>query len=59
MSNSLDLDQAPHSNGLGLGPNCLQRSAADDKIHRWQAQINKDYLLDICWVQVLQHAPHT
>ena len=33
MSNSCDPDQAGHSVGSDLGPNCLQRSAADDKIH--------------------------
>ena len=30
MSNSLDLDQARHLVGPGLGPNCLQRLSADD-----------------------------
>ena len=29
VSNSLDPDQAQHSIGPDLGPNCLQRSAAD------------------------------
>ena len=38
MSNSLERDQARHSVGPDLGPNCLQRSAADDKIHRSQAK---------------------
>ena len=23
-----------------MGPNCLQRLSADDKIHRWLAEIN-------------------
>ena len=32
MSNSLDPEQAGHSVGPDLGPNCLQRSAADDKL---------------------------
>ena len=32
MSNSLDPDQARHSVGPDLGPNCLQRLLADDKI---------------------------
>ena len=30
MSNSLDADQARHSVGPDLGPNCLQRLSADD-----------------------------
>ena len=30
MSNSLDPDQARHSVGPDLGPNCLQRLSADD-----------------------------
>ena len=32
MSNSFDPDQARYSVGPDLGPNCLQRSTADDKI---------------------------
>ena len=32
MSNSLDRDQARHSVGPDLGPNCLQRLSSDDKI---------------------------
>ena len=32
VSNSLDLDQAQHFVGPDLGPNCLQRLSADDKI---------------------------
>ena len=32
VSNRLDPDQAQLSVGPDLGPNCLQRSAADDKI---------------------------
>ena len=32
MQNSLDLDQARRSVGPDLGPNCLPRSAADNKI---------------------------
>ena len=31
VSNKLDPDQARHFVGPDLGPNCLQRSAADDK----------------------------
>ena len=38
MSNSLDPDQAQHSVGPDLGPNCLQRSAVDDKICGWQTE---------------------
>ena len=38
VSSSLDPDQARHSVGPDLGPNCLQRSAADDKIRRLQAK---------------------
>ena len=30
MSNSLDPDQAGHSVGPDLGPNCLQKLSADD-----------------------------
>ena len=30
LSNSLDSDQARHSIGPDLGPNCLQRLSADD-----------------------------
>ena len=30
VSNSLDPDQAPHFVGPGLGPNCLQKSSADN-----------------------------
>ena len=33
-----DPDQDQHSVGLDLGPNCLQRSAVDDKIHCWHAK---------------------
>ena len=33
VSNSLDSDQDQHSVGPDLGPNCLQRLAADDKSH--------------------------
>ena len=35
MSNSLDPDQSQHSVSLDLGPNCLQRLSADDKISLW------------------------
>ena len=38
VSNSLDPDQDRHFVGPGLDPNCLQRSAADVEIHRWQAK---------------------
>ena len=34
VSNSLDPDQARHSVGPDLSPNCLQRLSADEKIHR-------------------------
>ena len=43
MSNDLDPDQVRGSVGPDLGPNCLQRSAADDKIRGWQA---KSYFLN-------------
>ena len=33
MSNSLDPDQDQHVVGPDLGPNCLQRSSADDTKH--------------------------
>ena len=39
LANSLDPDQDRRSVGPDLGPNCLQRSAADDKICSWQAKI--------------------
>ena len=32
MSNSLNQDQVGHSVRPDLGPNCLQRSSADDKL---------------------------
>ena len=32
VSNSLDPDQDQHSVGPDLGPNCLQRLSADDKV---------------------------
>ena len=32
MSNSLDPDQERHYVGPDLGPNCLQRLLADDKV---------------------------
>ena len=35
---SLDPDQVRLSVGPDLGPNCLEISAADDKICHWQAQ---------------------
>ena len=38
MSNSLDLDQGPHSVGHDLGPNCLQRLSAEDKSCRYQTR---------------------
>ena len=38
VSNSLYPDQARHSVGPDLGPNCLQRLSADDNIHGWQAK---------------------
>ena len=34
VSNGLDPDQDRHSVGPDLGPNCLQRSSADDKSRR-------------------------
>ena len=39
LSNSLDPDQDRSSVKLDLGSNCLQRPEADDKIHRWQAEL--------------------
>ena len=38
VSNCLDLDQARHYVGPDLGPNCLQRLSADDKIGHKQAK---------------------
>ena len=38
MSNSLDPDQAHHAVGPDLGPNCLQRLAADGKRCRYQGK---------------------
>ena len=38
VSNGLDPDQDRHSVGPDLGPNCLQRSSADDKIRHWQTK---------------------
>ena len=32
VSNNLDPDQARHFTGPDLGPNCLQRLSADDKV---------------------------
>ena len=41
MSNGLDPDQAQCSVRPDLGPNCLQRLAAEDKICLWQAKSTK------------------
>ena len=38
VTNSLYPDQARQNVGTGLGPNCLQRLATDDKICRKQAK---------------------
>ena len=35
VSNSLGPDPVGRFVGPDLGPNCLQRSSADGKIHRW------------------------
>ena len=35
---NLDPDEARCSIGPDLGPNCLQRTVADDKICRWQGK---------------------
>ena len=43
--NGLDPDQARHSVGSDLGPNCLQRSSVDDEIHCWQAKSYKGHFL--------------
>ena len=40
VSNSLDLDQAQHSVGPDLGPNCLQRLSADDKVATSRQRVN-------------------
>ena len=49
MSNGLDPDQARHFVGPGLGPNCLQRLMADDKIHRLKVLNRFDTLKIIFW----------
>ena len=36
VSNSLDPDQTRHLVGPNLGPNCLERSAANNKIPMWR-----------------------
>ena len=38
MSNDLDPDQDRHSGGPDLGPNCLQRLSADDKIGHYKVK---------------------
>ena len=38
VSNSLNSDQALHSIGPDLGPNCVQRSSTDDKIYHLQTK---------------------
>ena len=40
MSNSLDSDQDKHSVCPDLGPNCLQRSSADNKSHAITVRLN-------------------
>ena len=45
VSNSLDPDQALHFVGPDLGPNCLQRSSADDKSSHKRAELNTEQLL--------------
>ena len=39
VSNSLYPDQARHSVGPDLGPNCLQRLSEDGNIHVWQSEL--------------------
>ena len=52
MSNGLDLDHDRHSVGPDLGPNCLQRLSADDKVAASKdgvkvtcSKIIRDYLM--------------
>ena len=40
MSNSLDPDQARQFGGPDLGPNCLQRLSADDKLVTSRERVN-------------------
>ena len=47
MPNILDPDQAWCSVGSDLGPNCLNQSAEDDWICRWQAVPKHSIIL--CW----------
>ena len=49
MLNSLDPDHARHSVGPDLGPNCLQRLSANDKIRRCQVKSN-DTCKDNRWL---------
>ena len=40
MSNSLDPDQDRHSVGSNLGPNCMQKLSADDKVSFTSAKVD-------------------
>ena len=51
MSNSLDPDQARHFVGPDLGPNCLQRLSADDKLPLAGIELNTEQLLDTTWLK--------
>ena len=48
MSNSLNQDQVGHSVRPDLGPNCLQRSSADDKL------AGKELTITLQFVQLLK-----
>ena len=48
MLNCLNPDQDRCSVGPDLGPNCLQRSSADDKSCRYQGKSLYDHLLVYC-----------
>ena len=52
MSNCLDADQAQHSVGPDLDPNCLQRLSADDTCHslRLTLPICDDYQILRNWL---------
>ena len=58
MSNSLDLDQAPHFVGPDLGPNCLQKLSADDNVTAHIVVIflnlNKQFMQNACNIQFVE-----
>ena len=44
MSNGLDPDQDRHSVGPDLGPNCLQRLSAENKLPLARKELNIEFL---------------